>query len=205
MQNLLLSQIIIIVTEVICWQKVPLGKKLILSTDFFEKRAFQIKFEDRDTDMAASNVSRREFEELRNKVSSLEQDNEMLMAVVTNMSKVFASVMKPQNDVLDPFPLGDSKKIDATVRKIEKSDPINAVQFTLIEKYTNTSIYAEADFLRERIATAFATAYFRIHKAAIKRSFTFDETKPHIQRISEMEDKIDVQAFIKALKLSEAV
>jgi hypothetical protein len=146
-------------------------------------------------------ATKKEIDEMRSRISSLEQDNETLMEIFTNISKVFASMSKPQNDVLAPFPLGDSKKIDATVRKIEKMEPINAAQLALLVKYTDNTVFAEADFLRERIATAFGSAYFRIHKAEVARAFSFDEIKDYIQQISTMEDKIDVQSFVKGLKL----
>lgn len=145
--------------------------------------------------------TKKDYDDLRARMTSLEQDNELLMSMLTNVSKVFATIMKPQNDVLEPFPLGDSKKLDAVVRRIEKSDPINATQLALLEKYTNTTVYAEAEFLRERLATAFGTAYFRIHKGEATKSFTYDEIKAYIQKISEMDDKIDVQSFVKGLKL----
>lgn len=146
-------------------------------------------------------ASKKEMDELRSRISSLEQDNETLMEFVTNMSKVFANISKPQNDVLAPFPLGDSKKIDKTVRKIDKMEPINATQVALLDKYTNNTVYAEADFLRERIATAFASAYFRIHKNEAARSFMFSDIYEHVKNFSTMDDKIDIQSFVKGLKL----
>lgn len=152
--------------------------------------------------MASGAPTKKDFDDMRARLTSVEQDNELLMDLLTNISKVFSSFMKPQNDILAPFPLGDSKKLNAIVRRIEKCDPINSAQFALIEKYADVSVYAEAELLRERITTAFCTAYFRIHKGVIARTFAYDDVKPLVQRISEMEDKIDIQSFIKGLNIS---
>jgi predicted transcriptional regulator len=136
-----------------------------------------------------------EIDHLRSRVLALEQDNEMLVGIVRNISKLFENTGR-EDDKLEDIPF---KKVDAVIRRIDKGDIINATQYGLIEKYSDKSVYADAEWFRKQIVAAFEKTYYRINKVQ-PVEMKFDEVKVYLQDISKMPDKVELQTYIRSLK-----
>lgn len=148
--------------------------------------------------MAKSKVDA--IDELRSRVAALEEDNEYLMDIVRDMSKLFGAKFSVDDGKMD-IP---HKKTNPIINRIGRGDTISVAQVELIQKYADESMYAEADWFRKQIVTAFEKIYLRINKSLPKKPFTFAEVMQHITAVTVFDDKLEVQLYIKNLNTGKA-
>jgi hypothetical protein len=141
----------------------------------------------------------KELEELRSRITSLEQDNEMLMDLVKNISKVFAGNNAQADDDKMEYKKGVSKTLNIIIRNVGKGALITAAQYSAIEKYSDLSTYADAEWFRKQLIVAFENFYFHVNKEAAWE-FKFQDVKDYLQDVSKFDDKAEFHVYVKNLK-----
>jgi hypothetical protein len=141
----------------------------------------------------------RELDDLRSRITSLEQDNEMLMDLARNISKLFSVNNSLSDDDKMEYKKSESKTLNVIVRNIGKGALITSSHYGAIEKYSDLSVYADADWFRKQIISAFENFYFHVNKTKAWE-FKFDEVKAYLQEISKLEDKAEFHVYVKNLK-----
>jgi hypothetical protein len=140
----------------------------------------------------------KELEELRTRVLSLEQDNELLMDLAKNISKLFAVHNSPDDDKLE-YKKSESKTLNVIVRNINKGALITPNHYAAIEKFSDLSVYSDADWFRKQLISAFENFYFNVNKVKAWE-LKFDEVKGYLADVSRMDDKAEFHVYVKNLK-----
>jgi subtilisin family serine protease len=141
----------------------------------------------------------RELDDLRSRITSLEQDNEMLMDLARNISKIFAANNAPADDDKMAYKKGVSKTLNIIIRNVGKGALITAAHYSALEKYSDLATYADADWFRKQLIVAFENIYFHVNKENVWE-LSFDEVKGYLQDISKFEDKAEFHVYVKNLK-----
>ena len=140
----------------------------------------------------------KEIDDLRSRILSLEQDNEMLMDLARNISKLFSVTNSPDDDKLE-YKKSESKTLNVIIRNIGKGALITPNHYAAIEKFSDASVYSDADWFRKQLITAFENFYFHVNKTK-SWEFKFDEVKGYLADISKMDDKAEFTVYVKNLK-----
>lgn len=140
----------------------------------------------------------KELEDLRSRIISLEQDNEMLMDLARNIAKMFAVHNSPDDDKLE-YKKSESKTLNVIVRNISKGALITPNHFAAIEKFSDLAIYSDADWFRKQLISAFENFYFNVNKVKAWE-LKFDEVRAYLSDVSRMEDKAEFHVYVKNLK-----
>lgn len=167
---------------------------------FFATANSKLEFE--ATNMARTgrpDTVQKEIEELRARVVTLEQDNETLMDLARNISKLFAVHNSPPDDDKLEYKKSESKSLNVIVKNISKGALITPNQFSAIEKFSDISIYSDADWFRKQLISAFENFYFNVNKVKAWE-LKFDEVKAYLFDVSKMEDKAEFVVYVKKLK-----
>lgn len=141
----------------------------------------------------------RELEELRSRITSLEQDNEMLMDLARNISKLFAVNSTFTDDDKMEYKKSESKTLNIIIRNVSKGALITAAHVAAIEKYSDVGLYADADWFRKQLIVAFENMYYNVNKEKAWE-FNFEEVKEHLHTVSKMDDKAEFHVYVKNLK-----
>lgn len=144
----------------------------------------------------------KELEELRARVTVLEQDNDMLMEMRRNMAKIFITDNNDDDDKRQEYKKGEFRSVDAIIRTVDKGNLISPQQFQNIDKFSNMLVYTSATWFRNQLIVAFSNAYHRINKEH-PGELTFDQVKAYLEDISKITEKVDVTLYIRSLKSKE--
>ncbi len=153
--------------------------------------------------MAAKTSVQGELDDLRSRILALEQDNEMLMDLAKNISRIFSLTnSSADDDKLIAYKKGESKAINTILKNVSKCTPITANHYATIEKLSDTSVYTDADWFRKQLISSFETCYFMINKMQ-PWEFKFDEVKGYLKDISQKPDKLEFTMYVRNLKCKD--
>jgi hypothetical protein len=142
-------------------------------------------------------ASKEEVDELRGKVAVLEQEVADIKTVMSKMEK-FLDFVK-EDDKLE-YKKGELKSLNAIISHVGKGNIISENHYISIERYSDTSIYAEAQWFRDQIVSAFSKLYFNINKGnSFPTDLSFDNVKEYINTISKMTSKTEICIYVRTL------
>jgi hypothetical protein len=148
--------------------------------------------------MAAA--TKKDVDELRAKIVSLEQDIEILMTMKRNMANIFSLGDDNDDDKRQEYKKGEFKTIDVILRNIAKGNLVSAHHLANIEKLSNETVYSNASWFRSNLVTEFGKLYFKVNKTPCHWELSFNEVKGYIKELSEFKEKFEIQAFVSKLK-----
>lgn len=145
-------------------------------------------------------ATKKDVDELRAKIVSLEQDIECLMTMKRNMANIFSAGDVDDDDKRQEYKKGEFKTIDVILRTIGKGNIISAHQYANIEKLSNETVYSNANWFRSNLVTEFGKLYFKVNKTPCPWELSFNEVCGYIKAMSEFKEKFEIQTFISKLK-----
>jgi len=88
--------------------------------------------------------------------------------------------------------------LNAVISSIGKG-MITPQQYMVIEKFSDMQVFAEAEWFRDQIVSAFNKLYFNINEKSCGRNLSFDEVKKYLKEISEL-DKAKIYIYMMDLR-----
>lgn len=127
----------------------------------------------------------KEGDDLKLRVTLLEDRVDYLEGVIERMSRVFSGAhFGPGEKDKDEIPFNKAKAIFTC---IEKGGSLSAAQLANMEKYCDAAMYTDTEWFQRQIMIAFEKMIMKICGAACKQAFTFDEAKATIIEISKQD------------------
>jgi hypothetical protein len=137
-------------------------------------------------------MSSKEIDDLRTRVSALEQDNETLMGIIMKMSNIFE--LSGLNNAKEDVPY---KKIGPILNRIAKGNPLTAAHLSTMNKYADSTNY-NADPFKKMIVSRFENLFYSVNQMDV--TFKFDDVMKHLEAMSKKADKVETHAYIRDLK-----